>query len=137
MLLGPFSEHAHDYVAKVLHRKGVELHLGTRVVERLQHGLGAVDPLLHRAGHVARQGVELRVLLVQVLVEARVECVDTTVDVRELVLEPVHPPRDALEPARHPVEPAVQLAVCSLATQRMMKSISVFGMPALRSYMAM
>ena len=33
VLLGPFSEHAHDYVAKVLHRKGVELHLGTRVAE--------------------------------------------------------------------------------------------------------
>ena len=33
VLLGPFSEHAHDYVAKVLQQKGVELHLGTRVVE--------------------------------------------------------------------------------------------------------
>jgi NADH dehydrogenase len=33
VLLGPFSESAHDYVAKVLHRKGVELHLGTRVSE--------------------------------------------------------------------------------------------------------
>jgi NADH dehydrogenase len=33
VLLGPFSEHAHDYVAKVLHRKGVQLHLGTRVTE--------------------------------------------------------------------------------------------------------
>jgi NADH dehydrogenase len=33
VLLGPFSEHAHDYVAKVLHRKGVELHMGTRVSE--------------------------------------------------------------------------------------------------------
>jgi NADH:ubiquinone reductase (H+-translocating) len=33
VLLGPFSESAHDYVAKVLHRKGVEIHLGVRVVE--------------------------------------------------------------------------------------------------------
>src|SRR4051794_34498751 len=32
-LLGPFSEKAHDYVAKVLHRKGVHLHLGTAVTE--------------------------------------------------------------------------------------------------------
>jgi NADH dehydrogenase len=32
-LLGPFSEHAHDYVAKVLARKGVQLHLGTAVSE--------------------------------------------------------------------------------------------------------
>src|SRR3954463_4348464 len=32
-LLGPFSEHAHDYVAKVLGRKGVRLHLGTAVTE--------------------------------------------------------------------------------------------------------
>src|SRR3954469_15850413 len=32
-LLGPFSEKAHDYVAKVLHRKGVQLHLGTAVTE--------------------------------------------------------------------------------------------------------
>jgi NADH:ubiquinone reductase (H+-translocating) len=30
-LLGPFSEKAHDYVAKVLHRKGVHVHLGTAV----------------------------------------------------------------------------------------------------------
>ncbi len=32
-LLAPFSEKAHDYVAKVLHRKGVHLHLGTAVTE--------------------------------------------------------------------------------------------------------
>src|SRR3954465_5306880 len=32
-LLGPFSETAHDYVAKVLGRKGVRLHLGTAVTE--------------------------------------------------------------------------------------------------------
>src|SRR4051794_16037410 len=32
-LLGPFSEHAHDYVAKVLGRKGVRLHLGVAVTE--------------------------------------------------------------------------------------------------------
>jgi NADH dehydrogenase len=32
-LLGPFSESAHDYVAKVLHRKGVRTHLGTAVTE--------------------------------------------------------------------------------------------------------
>ena len=32
-LLAPFSEHAHDYVAKVLHRKGVHIHLGVGVTE--------------------------------------------------------------------------------------------------------
>lgn len=32
-LLGPFSDRAHDYVAKVLGRKGVHLHLGTAVTE--------------------------------------------------------------------------------------------------------
>ena len=32
-LLGPFSERAHEYVEKVLQRKGVELHLGTKVTE--------------------------------------------------------------------------------------------------------
>src|SRR3954463_8103619 len=32
-LLGPFSEHAHDYVAKVLARKGVRMHLGVAVTE--------------------------------------------------------------------------------------------------------
>src|SRR3954468_12525061 len=32
-LLGAFSEHAHDYVAKVLGRKGVQLHLGVAVSE--------------------------------------------------------------------------------------------------------
>src|SRR3954452_7565855 len=39
-LLGPFSDKAHDYAAKVLHRKGVRLHLGVAV--------GEVGP-----GHVA------------------------------------------------------------------------------------
>jgi NADH:ubiquinone reductase (H+-translocating) len=32
-LLGPFSEKTHDYVAKVLNRKGVHLHLGVGVTE--------------------------------------------------------------------------------------------------------
>ena len=32
-LLGPFSDSAHDYAAKILQRKGVRLHLGTGVVE--------------------------------------------------------------------------------------------------------
>ena len=32
-LLGPFSERAHEYAAKVLRRKGVELHLDTKVAE--------------------------------------------------------------------------------------------------------
>ena len=32
-LLGPFSESAHDYVAKVLSRKGVRMHLGVAVTE--------------------------------------------------------------------------------------------------------
>jgi len=32
-LLGPFSDRAHDYVAKILGRKGVRLHLGVAVTE--------------------------------------------------------------------------------------------------------
>jgi NADH:ubiquinone reductase (H+-translocating) len=32
-LLGPFSDSAHDYVAKVLARKGVQMHLGVAVTE--------------------------------------------------------------------------------------------------------
>ena len=32
-LLAPFSDSAHDYVAKVLHRKGVQVHLGVGVTE--------------------------------------------------------------------------------------------------------
>jgi NADH dehydrogenase len=32
-LLAPFSEHAHDYVAKMLHRKGVHVHLGVGVTD--------------------------------------------------------------------------------------------------------
>ena len=32
-LLGPFSDRAHDYAAKVLGRKGVRLHLGVAVTE--------------------------------------------------------------------------------------------------------
>lgn len=32
-LLGPFSDRAHDYVAKVLHRKGVRVHLNVAVTE--------------------------------------------------------------------------------------------------------
>src|SRR4051812_22387631 len=32
-LLAPFSEDAHDYVAKVLHRKGVHIHTGVAVTE--------------------------------------------------------------------------------------------------------
>ena len=32
-LLAPFSDSAHDYVAKVLGRKGVRMHLGTAVTE--------------------------------------------------------------------------------------------------------
>jgi NADH dehydrogenase len=32
-LLGPFSDKAHDYVAKVLTRKGVQIHLGVAVTE--------------------------------------------------------------------------------------------------------
>ena len=39
-LLAPFSEQAHDYVAKVLGRKGVRLHLGVAVTEV---GPGHVD----------------------------------------------------------------------------------------------
>jgi NADH dehydrogenase len=33
VLLGPFSDSAHDYAAKVLHRKGVRTHLGVAVTE--------------------------------------------------------------------------------------------------------
>ena len=33
VLLGPFSDSAHEYVAKVLHRKGVRTHLGVAVTE--------------------------------------------------------------------------------------------------------
>jgi NADH dehydrogenase len=33
VLLGPFSEHAHDYVAKALARRGVRMHLGVGVTE--------------------------------------------------------------------------------------------------------
>jgi NADH:ubiquinone reductase (H+-translocating) len=32
-LLGPFSERAHEYAARVLGRKGVEMHMGTKVTE--------------------------------------------------------------------------------------------------------
>jgi len=32
-LLGPFSDRAHDYAAKILHRAGVQLHLGVAVTE--------------------------------------------------------------------------------------------------------
>jgi NADH dehydrogenase len=32
-LLGPFSDRAHDYVSKVLHRAGVRMHLGVTVTE--------------------------------------------------------------------------------------------------------
>jgi len=32
-LLGPFSDRAHDYVAKVLARKGIQMHLGVAVTE--------------------------------------------------------------------------------------------------------
>ena len=47
-LLGPFSDRAHDYVAKILTRKGVHLHLGTAVTE--------IGP-----GHVRlRDGTEIR-----------------------------------------------------------------------------
>jgi hypothetical protein len=39
----------------------------------------------------------------------RAELVETTVDVLELVLEPVHPARDTFEPRGHAVEAAVEL----------------------------
>src|SRR5215211_6501672 len=39
-LLGPFSDRAHDYAAKILGRKGVRLHLGVAVTE-----IDAADPL--------------------------------------------------------------------------------------------
>jgi NADH:ubiquinone reductase (H+-translocating) len=43
LLLGPFSERAHEYATKVLTRKGVELHLGTRVTEVASHGVTLGD----------------------------------------------------------------------------------------------
>ena len=52
-LLAPFSEHAHDYVAKVLARKGVRMHLGVAVTEvgpghvTLADGTGHPDPMRH------------------------------------------------------------------------------------------
>jgi NADH dehydrogenase len=42
-LLAPFSERAHDYVAKVLRRKGVELHLGVKVTEVAPGGVTLAD----------------------------------------------------------------------------------------------
>jgi NADH:ubiquinone reductase (H+-translocating) len=42
-LLGPFSERAHEYAFKVLTRKGVELHLGTRVTEVASYGVTLGD----------------------------------------------------------------------------------------------
>jgi NADH dehydrogenase len=33
VLLGPFSDRAHEYTAKILRRKGVQLHLGVKVTE--------------------------------------------------------------------------------------------------------
>ncbi len=50
-LLGPFSDSAHDYVAKVLTRKGVRMHLGVAVTEigpghvTLADGTDDPDPL--------------------------------------------------------------------------------------------
>jgi NADH dehydrogenase len=38
-LLGPFSERSHEYAAKVLKRKGVELHLDTKVTEVTSQGV--------------------------------------------------------------------------------------------------
>ena len=42
-LLGPFSERAHEYAFKVLTRKGVELHLGTKVTEVAPYGVTLGD----------------------------------------------------------------------------------------------
>jgi NADH dehydrogenase len=42
-LLGPFSERAHDYAFKVLTRKGVELHLDTKVTEVTPEGVTLGD----------------------------------------------------------------------------------------------
>jgi NADH:quinone reductase (non-electrogenic) len=42
-LLGPFSERAHEYAEKVLRRKHVELHLGTKVTEVTARGVTLGD----------------------------------------------------------------------------------------------
>ncbi len=42
-LLGPFSERAHDYAFKVLTRKGVDLHLDTKVTEVTPQGVTLGD----------------------------------------------------------------------------------------------
>jgi NADH:ubiquinone reductase (H+-translocating) len=42
-LLGPFSDEAHDYVAKVLGRKGVRLHLGVAVTEVTERSVSLAD----------------------------------------------------------------------------------------------
>ena len=53
-LLGPFSERAHDYVAKVLARKGVRVHLGVAVTEV---GPGTwTSPTAPRSGRAASCG---------------------------------------------------------------------------------
>jgi NADH dehydrogenase len=49
-LLGAFSEHAHDYVAKVLGRKGVQLHLGVAVSEVAADHVKLADGTLIRPG---------------------------------------------------------------------------------------
>ena len=64
-----------------------------------------VDAFLERHVHLAGQRVELGVLLVQVLVEL----VEATVDLGELVLQPIHPAADALEATGDAVQAAVQL----------------------------
>ena len=51
VLLAAFSEKAHDYVAKVLQRKGVELHLGVAVTEV---GAGHVDAVGRHARSATR-----------------------------------------------------------------------------------
>ena len=64
-LLGPFSDRAHDYVAKVLGRKGVRLHLGSAVTEigpghvKLSDGTRDQHPL-RRLGR-RHQGADHRV----------------------------------------------------------------------------
>ena len=42
-LLAPFSDRAHDYVAKVLRRKGVHLHMGVKVTEVAPGGVRLAD----------------------------------------------------------------------------------------------
>ena len=60
-LLGPFSEHAHDYVAKVLGRKGVRMHLGDGTAFKWELGDGEALVRLDVRGPLALNETEATV----------------------------------------------------------------------------